>query len=271
MFCISIDFENWFHSPLYNGSCCHENMEEKAEAILNILEKTSSKASFYVVGNTVKTIKKTLIKISEKHEIAFHSEDHTLLYHQCSKKYFNQLKYWKNFLEDVTGKPVKGHRAPAWSLTPNNNWLFDSLIEAGFIYDNSYHKMFFGTPLWNKITLDKSGLWIIPQPDFSFMNFHLPFSGSFLFRINSVKILEKMFRLTEKKYGYSILYTHPWEICPPNSKTLHIPQLLKFYNLSFTKNNKLKFEKVINQLKPGHTVGELLEKPKFKVEKITKY
>ncbi|MCP4246657.1 MAG: DUF3473 domain-containing protein [bacterium] len=43
----------------------------------------------------------------------------------------------KALIEDLIGRPVRGHRAPAFSIGPHTRWALDVLAELEFAYDSS--------------------------------------------------------------------------------------------------------------------------------------
>src|SRR5215471_8033274 len=43
----------------------------------------------------------------------------------------------KKILEDLTGQPVWGYRAPSFSITARSEWALDILLECGMRYDSS--------------------------------------------------------------------------------------------------------------------------------------
>ena len=45
----------------------------------------------------------------------------------------------KGILEDATGRPVRGYRAPSYSIGEGNLWALDVLHEAGHVYSSSIY------------------------------------------------------------------------------------------------------------------------------------
>ena len=60
-----------------------------------------------------------------------------LAYQQTYDEFFADTVRAKRILEDVSGKPVAAYRIPGFSLTKENQWVFEALINAGFEYDCS--------------------------------------------------------------------------------------------------------------------------------------
>ena len=62
---------------------------------------------------------------------------HRLIYQMSSVEFYKDARAARELLEDVSGKPVRGFRAPAFSVTERTPWFFDKLVEAGYRYDLS--------------------------------------------------------------------------------------------------------------------------------------
>ena len=52
-------------------------------------------------------------------------------------EFYEDARAARELLEDVSGRPVRGFRAPAFSVTERTPWFFDKLVEAGYRYDSS--------------------------------------------------------------------------------------------------------------------------------------
>jgi len=75
--------------------------------------------------------------VAAGHEIASHGYFHRLIYQMSAVEFCEDARATRELLEDVSGKPVRGFRAPAFSVTERTPWFFDKLVEAGYRYDSS--------------------------------------------------------------------------------------------------------------------------------------
>ena len=83
---LTFDTEEWFHL-LDNDSTRSEaqwvNYEKRIEGnvgrILDILDSTNTKATFFVIGWVAKTYPELVKRISEKYEIGSHTMNHQLV------------------------------------------------------------------------------------------------------------------------------------------------------------------------------------------------
>jgi polysaccharide deacetylase family protein (PEP-CTERM system associated) len=123
----------------------------------------------------------------------------------------------KKYLEDVSGKPVWGFRAPDFSITKDNLWAFDLLREAGYEYDSSVYP----TSLH-----DVYGIGDFPRGPFSFPNGlieipmstaviwgrNIPFGGGGYLRLYPLSLTRKLFHGLNNENIPGVIYLHPFEV-----------------------------------------------------------
>ena len=91
---LTSDVEEWFHL-LDNDSTRSEeqwkNYEvriyENMERIFDILERTNTKATFFIIGWIAKTYPDIVKRISEKYEIGSHTMNHQLVWQQTPEEF----------------------------------------------------------------------------------------------------------------------------------------------------------------------------------------
>ena len=71
------------------------------------------------------------------HEVASHSYWHRLVYDLSPAEFRDDLRRARDVLESAAGAPVRGFRAPSYSITEQSLWALDVLIEEGYAYDAS--------------------------------------------------------------------------------------------------------------------------------------
>jgi polysaccharide deacetylase family protein (PEP-CTERM system associated) len=102
------------------------------------LAEGNAKATCFVVGYFAKRFPQIVREaVAAGHEIASHGYFHRLVYQMSSVEFYKDARAARELLEDVSGKPVRGFRAPAFSVTDRTPWFFDKLVEAGYRYDSS--------------------------------------------------------------------------------------------------------------------------------------
>jgi peptidoglycan/xylan/chitin deacetylase (PgdA/CDA1 family) len=155
------------------------------ELILGILAEYDVKSTFFILGQVAEKFPSLIKTISnEGHELAVHGYDHFTLNKLNPKKALQEVTRAKKLIEDISGLEVYGHRAPAFSLTEKTSWMFDVLVEAGFMYEIS--------------------TWEIG-------GFSVPYSGGGYLRLIPEFLLKRLF-VKELKRDHVIHYMHPYEI-----------------------------------------------------------
>jgi polysaccharide deacetylase family protein (PEP-CTERM system associated) len=141
----SIDVEDWFN---LSGTGCEpppsewdgleSRLERNFRGLLNLLAAGRATATCFVVGYFAKRFPQLLREaVAAGHEIASHSYFHRLAYEMSPIEFYEDVLATRKLLEDVSGTPVRGFRAPAFSVTDSTPWFFDKLAEAGYQYDSS--------------------------------------------------------------------------------------------------------------------------------------
>jgi len=136
---LGIDFEDWYHPQLIQKHLKNSDNEPRMfrgiEKILEMLRKTDTSATFFVVGKILESNPEIFDKIIENgHEIGFHTMNHNRIDDDNFKDNFQNeiIKFDK-----LTNKKSKGFRAPTFSLNPKSSWIIDSLLDANYLYDSS--------------------------------------------------------------------------------------------------------------------------------------
>jgi peptidoglycan-N-acetylglucosamine deacetylase len=106
-----------------------------AKRILDLLERYSIKATWFVPGHTADTYPAVVEDIIKHgHEIGHHGYCHENPVALELPKERRIIEMGLASLEKIIGKPPLGYRSPSWDLSPNSIGL---LLEYGFVYDSS--------------------------------------------------------------------------------------------------------------------------------------
>jgi polysaccharide deacetylase family protein (PEP-CTERM system associated) len=139
----SFDIEDWFHSefvPEPERRSHPESVIERGTGhILDVLRRTGSRATFFLLGEVVREHPALLRRIvDEGHEVASHGLDHQPLWRLDPDALANQLDEFRRLVGRVLGGfPVIGYRAPSFSLDRTTAWALDVLRDQGYAYDSS--------------------------------------------------------------------------------------------------------------------------------------
>jgi polysaccharide deacetylase family protein (PEP-CTERM system associated) len=196
--------------------------------VLDLLARYQTRATFFVLGWVAERHPGLIKQIAEcGHEIASHGYGHELVTAQTPELFRADVRKAKQILEDLTGSPVQGYRAPGFTITRETLWALPILAEEGYTYDSSIvpirhdHCGLPGSDPWHHLRQTSSGpIWEIPP---STVNFRLlPFPA-----------LCGLLRRTEQKGRPLVMYFHPWELDPlqPHMEGPLLSQFLHYLNL----------------------------------------
>ena len=224
---LSIDVEDWFQvenlkrvipREAWEG---HElRVERNTMRILQILAGCGTRATFFVLGWVAEKCPRLVRTIAAaNHEIASHGYGHELVYTLEPGDFRADVVRSKHYLEDLIGKPVRGYRAPSFSIT---DWAVPILQDAGFEYDSSFvptvahdrygrlNGMHAGSP----IVLLREGFYEASISCIRVGKRGLPWGGGGYFRLIPYGLWCKGVRMILRSGMPYVFYLHPWEIDP---------------------------------------------------------
>jgi polysaccharide deacetylase family protein (PEP-CTERM system associated) len=106
--------------------------------ILAMCRETNIRTTFFVVGRVAEAASELIKAIAAGgHEVAYHSHAHVPLTEEVPERFRRESAADKDRLEQLSGKPVIGFRAPRFSLTPQTVGALDVLKDLGFRYSSS--------------------------------------------------------------------------------------------------------------------------------------
>ena len=221
---LTFDTEEWFHL-LDNDSTRSEaqwvNFEKRIEGdvgrVIDILDSTNTKATFFIIGWVAKTYPDLVKRISERFEIGSHTMNHQLVWQQSKEEFRNDVEESIHRLEDLTGKKVKVFRAPGFSIRETEGWAFEILHDLGIEVDCSVfpaHHAHGGMPSYPGETpaiIEHNGIQIkeLPVVYKKIAGKHIVFSGGGYFRLCPYSLLKKW---TKEHSNYMMTYVHPRDL-----------------------------------------------------------
>jgi len=188
--------------------------------ILELLHKYEIKGTFFVLGMVAERFPKLVKQIADGgHELGIHGYNHLRFFKMTPELAFNELSDAKKRVEDLTGFEVQGHRAPAFSITPETKWGLDVIARAGFKYDSSIMPVKgkrYGWPGFSKdittITTESGRTLVeVPMSVGEFLGKELPVCGGGYLRLFPFRFTKKMFEQIGSKRPV-IVYIHPYEL-----------------------------------------------------------
>ena len=262
---LGIDFEDWYHPQLIQKYLDNEVLEpmmfKGLEKILEMLRKTNTYATFFVVGKVLELNPEIFDKIIENgHEIAFHTMNHDRIDSEKFKDNFNdEITHFSK----LTNKKSKGFRAPTFSLNENSSWIIDALVDAGYVYDSSVVPAktdLYGLPhaeikpyKISSMSLEKNDpngkLTEFPLLVTKFFGKKIPAAGGFYLRTLPLKIIKNAIKNYQKQQIPATFYVHSWELTPEYMPKIKLPvkeNFVTFHNIEKTFD---KMHNILNEFK----------------------
>ncbi|QOZ54562.1 polysaccharide deacetylase family protein [Bradyrhizobium sp. CCBAU 53338] len=222
---LSIDVEDWFHAANLNiareaWDRCELRVERNTMRLVEILGGCNVRATFFVLGWVAEKCPQLVRAIAAAgHEVASHGYNHELVYSLNPADFRTDVIRSKKYLEDLTGRRVRGYRAPSFSIT---EWAVPILQDAGFDYDSSvvptiaHHRYgrLKGMDAGRPVVLLREGFYEVCISCIRLGRHGIPWGGGGYFRLAPYLLwLWGVRRILQSGTPY-IFYIHPWEIDP---------------------------------------------------------
>ncbi|MGB0713305.1 MAG: DUF3473 domain-containing protein, partial [Gammaproteobacteria bacterium] len=225
---MTIDLEEWFHgltSTAYRPGLWPElerRIEIGSHRLLDIFDEHSIQATFFVVGDLAAHRPGIVREIAERgHEIALHSNMHQKVREMTPEEFGRDLDANIESVTDAAGCAVSGYRAPAFSVDPAKDWIWETLADKGLSYSSSIFP--FRTPLYGSNDAQatphrRAGVVEIPMTTARTLGQKHPFSGGFYFRALPYWFVRQTTRRENGADRPVIFYFHPWEFDPQHPR-----------------------------------------------------
>ena len=227
---LSVDVEEYFHAKVFQEGTggaiggLESRVEASTERVLTLLASGNARATFFVLGQVAAAHPALVRKIAgEKHEIACHGDSHELVSRQTPKEFRADIRRAKAVLEDITGEPVVGYRAPNFSIGRAQAWAYDVLLTEGFRYDSSTYPIVhdsygdhdaprFPHEIWRK---GSQRLIEFPIGTTRVLGVNFPIGGGGYFRLLPMALTRAgIRRVNTQEHQPTLFYFHPWELDP---------------------------------------------------------
>jgi polysaccharide deacetylase family protein (PEP-CTERM system associated) len=227
---LSVDVEEYFHAKVFqegtNGAKAglESRVEASTERVLALLAAGKARATFFVLGQVAASHPNLVRKIAgENHEIACHGDGHELVSRQTPQEFLGDVRRAKALLEDITGEPVVGYRAPNFSISRDQAWAYEILLAEGFRYDSSTYPIRHDSygdsdaPRFHYEVFRKGSARLIEFPIATtrVLGVNLPIGGGGYFRLLPMALTRAGIRRVNARERQPVLfYFHPWELDP---------------------------------------------------------
>jgi len=249
---MTVDVEDYFHVSVFDGvlpRASWDSMESRVvantERLLDLFDEHAVRGTFFVLGWVAERFPDLVRSIAARgHELASHGYAHRLVYEQTPDVFRDDVRRAKALIEDISGRRVKGYRAPSFSVTERSLWALDVLLEEGHRYDASIFPIRhdrYGipdAPRWPHAMPRGGGeLFEVPGSTVRLGGTNVPVAGGGYFRILPYAWTRwGIARLNQVEGQPAIFYLHPWEIDPqqPRLRASALGRFRHYRNLHLT-------------------------------------
>ncbi len=229
--CLTVDVEEYFQIeaaraavPPAAWSQWPSRVEAQMQALLERLARHRCRATLFFLGHVAQDHPALVRRCHDAgHEIACHGFCHDRLDRMDAATLKADVTAAKALLEDLTGAPVLGYRAPSWSLTRRTRWAIDVLLEAGFVYDSSIFPV--RHPAYGiadaptrpyVLAADRAGRCLLELPPLTWRvaGHNVPVAGGAYFRALPLAAMRAGLAQAGRERRPAVLYFHPWEFDP---------------------------------------------------------
>ena len=251
----SIDVEEWYHLEYFKNSKTDKNKSvmDGLHTFIKIVNKHNIKASFFIVGELIQTLKKTIKNLDiEGHDIGLHSYFHKRPVVQNINEFIKDTKDTLSAMKSILPNNSFGYRSPCFAIDRER---LDEVIKLGIQYDASKITQK-EHPLYVNLDLDgfekqerdiykKDFFKVFEVSTIKFLGVNIPIAGGGYLRIIPWPIYIWLLKKYLKESTFINFFIHPFELSSMNfDLPENTPYLTKFrYNY---KRNKV--EKRLNRI-----------------------
>lgn len=235
------DVEEYFQVSAFERYVRREQWEELPSrlaggvgTLLDLLARRGGRGTFFVLGWVARHRPDVVRLIADAgHEVASHGYSHQRVTTLTPEAFRRDVATSKAVLEDLTGMPVLGYRAPSFSIVPGREWALDILLEEGYRYDSSLFPVrrsgygYPGVPHDPFVVVRRGGeLLEFPPGTVGWSGLRIPAGGGGWFRQFPYELTRRALRSAEQRGAAGTFYIHPWEVDPAQPR-MAVPLLTR--------------------------------------------
>jgi polysaccharide deacetylase family protein (PEP-CTERM system associated) len=239
---MTVDVEDYFQVSAFEDVVSRDDwsgipsrLPANIDRILRIFGRENVKATFFTLGWVCEKFPGIIRDIaSAGHEIASHGFEHSRVGTFDAHQFRQDVETTRKMLEDVSGTPVIGYRAPSFSIGADTLWAHEVLAAAGYQYSSSVfpvrhdHYGLPGAPRFPFRT-GAASLLEIPLSSLPLFGRNLPCAGGGYFRLLPLAYSKwAIRRINRREQMPAIFYFHPWELDPDQPRVEGISAKTRF-------------------------------------------
>lgn len=225
---LSVDVEDYYQVVVFQKGIDRSEwpsfpsrVEHNTERLLELFAARGATATFFCLG-CIATKHPALIRriAAAGHEVASHGFGHEPIHTITRAAFQEDIRRTRALLEDLSGTPVIGFRAPSFSIRKDTLWALDEILDAGYSYDSSIfpiRRPDYGIPDAPRVpyrVTTPSGRTLVELPltVSTFAGRAIPVSGGGYFRMFPFAVTRWGFAKANREGRPGVFYMHPWEI-----------------------------------------------------------
>ena len=233
---MSVDVEEAFQVGAFETTIARDSWDgwesrvvRNTDACLDLFARAGVGATFFTLGWIAQRHPALMRRIvAAGHEVASHGWDHRRVFTMTPAAFRADLARTRAVLEDTTGTPVTGYRAPSFSIDRRTPWAHAELAEAGYAYSSSVapvvhdHYGWADAPRFGWRPLADAALVELPVTVARIGGRQLATGGGF-FRLLPAALTDFAIRQCNAQRRPAAFYFHPWEIDPDQPRVPGAP------------------------------------------------
>ncbi len=243
---MTIDVEEWFQVENLKSAIsrsewetCDSSVTKNINIILDIFKEYDVRSTFFILGWLADRNPIIVKKIFDHgHEVASHGYGHSVISELNDSQLYDDIKKSKQILEKLIQNPIRGYRAPNFSVNDN---VIDILKDLNFNYDSSYnpfqiHSRYGSLEKYYikdaNITKLSNGIYEIPISSIKIGGMNFPIGGGAYFRLLPYFLFKNLALRKASQDNLYNFYIHPWEFEPnqPRIKGIGLSHHLRHYS-----------------------------------------
>jgi len=269
----TIDVEDWFHildtpstPPLEAWARLESRVEANFRKLLALLGEADVRATCFFLGWVAEKLPHLVREAADAgHEIASHGYAHRLIFRQNRQEFLDDVSRAKKLLEDISGTPVWGFRAPGFSIVAQTPWALDCLAAAEYRYDTSIfpgsrgHGGQKGAPLAPyRIRRESGDIIEFPITLARVLGRRMCFFGGGYLRLFPFGVIRRMARRVHAEGRPVLYYIHPRDI-DPDQPRLEMSAIRRFKSYVNIRTAECKLRRLLREFR-FTPVSEWLER-----------
>jgi len=257
---LTIDVEEWYHLDYFKNSNTDKSKSvmDGLNIFISLIERHNIKASFFVVGELIQKLKKTIKKLDNNgHDIGLHSYSHVRPVEQNIANFIKDTQDTISKMKTILPNNSFGYRSPCFAIDRER---LNEVIKLGILYDSSKISLK-EHPLYVNLNLDgfnqqekniykKDSFKVFEVSTIKFFGINIPIAGGGYLRVIPWPFYIWLLKKYLKKSNYINFFIHPFELSNMNFELPKNTSYLTKFRYNYNRNKvKKRLNKIIMLLK----------------------